>query len=92
MKKTRKKRPHFTWQPKIAGEAAIGLATPIFMFGSNQFAVAFQGMVRGWSRWRFKAWSVDGPGGVKCKAGFTEIEFAVYFSGEFLMDGVAAGI
>jgi hypothetical protein len=54
--------------------------------------VAFQGMVRGWSRWRFKAWSVDGPGGVKCKAGFTEIEFAVYFSGEFSMDGVAAGI
>jgi hypothetical protein len=29
---------------------------------------------------------VDGPGGGKCKAGFTEIEFAVYFSGEFSMD------
>jgi hypothetical protein len=61
MKKTRKKRPHFTWQPKIVGEAAIGLAT---LFGCIRLYLEVLGQFW-WDHFGLAIWSCEFHGQLK---------------------------
>jgi hypothetical protein len=75
MKKRRKKRPHFTWQPKIAGEAAIGLAT---LFGCIRLYLEVLGQFW-WDHFGLAGWICSR----RAYSGLVWEEFGGFFSVDF---------